>query len=33
MIVRHVALENEWNTNENLQNAQKLIFGYFYMYL
>jgi hypothetical protein len=32
MIVRHVALENEWNTNENLQNAQKLILGSFNPY-
>lgn len=29
MIIRHVALENEWNTNEILQNANKLILGSF----
>jgi hypothetical protein len=32
MIVRHVALENEWNRNEILQNAQKLILGSFNPY-
>ena len=29
MIIRHAALENEWNTNEILQNANKLILGSF----
>jgi hypothetical protein len=29
MIVKHVALENDWNSNEILQNAQKLILGSF----
>jgi hypothetical protein len=32
MIVRHVALENEWNRIEVLQNAQKLILGSFNPY-
>ncbi len=32
MIVRHVALENEWNTTENLQYAQRLILGTFNPY-
>ena len=32
MIIRHAALENEWNTNENLQNAQILIIGSFNPY-
>jgi hypothetical protein len=32
MIVRHVALENEWNRNEILNNAQKLILGSFNPY-
>ena len=29
MIIRHVALENGWNSNEILQNANKLILGSF----
>ena len=32
MIVRHVTLVNEWNRNEILQNAQKLILGSFNPY-
>lgn len=32
MIIRHVALENEWNRNDVLQNAQKLILGSFNPY-
>lgn len=32
MIVRHVALENEWNRNAILQNSQKLILGSFNPY-
>lgn len=29
MLIRHAALENEWDTNEILQNANKLILGSF----
>jgi hypothetical protein len=32
MIISHVALENEWNRTEILQNAQKLILGSFNPY-
>jgi len=32
MIVRHAALENNWNTIEILQNADKLILGSFNPY-
>lgn len=32
MIIRHVALENEWNRNDVLQNAKKLILGSFNPY-
>lgn len=32
MIIRHVALENEWNRIDVLQNAQKLILGSFNPY-